>query len=392
MAYALVRAAAADILPESGDGPAFDAARTLDELWSGRDSMSGYGKALLLLTLDAKKDSRGAALATEVAAAAKTSGGLSWWTSENDPLLDDWMDTSVEATATALRALAPHMPNDPLLERSVRWLMANRDNGSYWSSTKQTALALVGILDYLRARREAPGTVTVDVEVNGKRAGSHTFTPSSWTDANPTIVRVDGQTGVNKVRLITRTPGTVYWTATARYYDNRETLEQTGTRKLALSRKYFTLSPVQKNGRIVYRDTPFTGTLAPGDLLLVRLTAAGSKDWRYLMLDDPLPAGMEAVQENDLYELERPPEWWYGSKREYRDSRVLQFQSDFSRGRYEYAYLLKAVTPGRFRAMPARLSPMYAPDVAATTAPQPVEIRSAQSSAARTTGVSGGSR
>ncbi len=286
------------------------------------------------------------------------------------------MDTSIEATATALRALAPHMASDPLLERAVRYLMANRNNGSWWTSTKDTALALVGILEYLRARKEAPATVTVDVEVNGRAAGSHTFTPASWTDANPIVVRADGVTGVNKVRLVTRTPGTVYWTATGRYYDNRDALEQTGTRTLALSRKYFTLSPVQKNGRIVYRESPFTGPLAPGDLLLVRLVAAGSKDWRYLMLEDPLPAGMEAVQDTDVYELERPPDWWYGSKREYRDNRVVQFQSGFSQGRYEYVYMLKAVIPGRYRAMPARLSPMYAPGVAATTAPQPVEIRS----------------
>ena len=94
------------------------------------------------------------------------------------------------------------------------------------------------------------------------------------------------------------------------------------------------------------------------------------------MLEDPLPAGLEAVKEDDLYELEKPPQWWYGSKREYRDTRVVQFQSDFTTGRYEYVYLLKAVTPGRFKAMPARLSPMYSPDVAATTGPQEVEVRS----------------
>ena len=82
--------------------------------------MTSYGRALLLLTLDAKKDARAAALAKELAAEAKTNGALSWWVSENDPLLDDWMDTSIEATATALRALAPHMANDPLLERAVR--------------------------------------------------------------------------------------------------------------------------------------------------------------------------------------------------------------------------------------------------------------------------------
>lgn len=374
MLYALVRASAVDVTRESVEG--FDFGRAVDEAWSARGELTPYGQALLVLVLDARKDSRADEAARSLVASAKTTGALSYWSSDSDPLLDDWMDTSVEATAFALRALAPRTPGDPLLERAVRWLMANRSNGVYWTSTKQTALALVGILDYLRARQEAPTTVSIEVEVNGQPAGQQTFTASDWTRPNPVVLRVPGQAGANRVKLRTRTPGTVYWTATARYYDNRESLEQTGSRKLALSRKYFSLSPVQRDGRIVYRETPFGGTLQPGDLLLVRLTAAGSTDWRYLMLEDPLPAGLEAVQDADAYELERPPAWWYGSKREYRDTRVVQFQSDFSAGRYEYVYLLKATTPGRFRAMPARLAPMYAPGVAATTAPQPVEVSS----------------
>jgi uncharacterized protein YfaS (alpha-2-macroglobulin family) len=94
------------------------------------------------------------------------------------------------------------------------------------------------------------------------------------------------------------------------------------------------------------------------------------------MLEDPLPAGAEAVQDPDLYELEKPRDWWYGSQREYRDNRIVQFQTDFDRGRYEYTYILKIVTPGRFRAMPAQMSAMYVPDAFATTGTQTVEVLS----------------
>lgn len=375
MLYALLRARAAGVEPED-NGAALDVKQEVDALWSARANFTPYARALLTLTLNALEDARAQEAARELAATAVTKGGLSWWPSENDPLLDDWMDTSVEATAFAVQALAPHMPDDPLLERAIRWLMANRDNGVSWMSTKQTAFALMGILDFLRARKEAPAAVTVEVDVNGTTIGSHTFTPESWTQPNPVTLRATAQPGANQVRIRTKTTGAVYWTVTGRYHDTREGLEATGARTLALSRRYFRLAPVQRNGRIVYRESAFDGTLAPGDLLLVRLVAAGSRDWKYLMLEDPLPAGAEAVRDPELYELERPPEWWYGSRREYRDTRVVQFQRDFSNGRYEYVYLLKAVTPGRFRAMPARLSPMYAPDVAATTGPQIVEVTS----------------
>jgi uncharacterized protein YfaS (alpha-2-macroglobulin family) len=384
------------VRPDSGDdGAKFDDKAAVEELWSKRASMTSYGRALLLLTLDITKDARADTLAKELAGEAQTRGELSWWTSEDDPLLDQWEDTSVEATAMAVKALAPHMASDPLIERAARWLLVNRNGGYFWSSTKQTAFALMGLLEHLRARQEKPTTTVVDVEVNGAKVGSHTFTPESWTQANPITLSAPGQTGANKVRLIVRSGGTVYWSATVRYYDNRESLEQTGTHRLALSRKYFTLSPVtqqQRNGqtRIVYRESPFNGTAKPGDLLLVRLVAAGSKDWRYLMIEDPLPAGVEAVRDPDIYELERRPTWWYGSKREYRDTRVVQFQNEFTDGRYEYTYLLKVVTPGSFRAMPAQVAPMYVPDAFATTGVQAVEVTSSPSDTAPAAGPAAG--
>jgi hypothetical protein len=70
-------------------------------------------------------------------------------------------------------------------------------------------------------------------------------------------------------------------------------------------RRYFSLTPVQVGGRTRYRETPFAGTARPGDVLLVRLSAAGSTDWRYLMIEDPLPAGTEAIAEADLYPSHR---------------------------------------------------------------------------------------
>jgi uncharacterized protein YfaS (alpha-2-macroglobulin family) len=376
MTWTMAQAIAQNVKPDAAeDGAPFDVKAALDDLWSKRATMTAYGKSLLLLALDVSKDTRADALARELAGAAQTRGDLSWWTSDNDPLLDDWEDTSVEATAMALKALAPHMASDPLIERAARWLLVNRNGGYYWSSTKQTAFALMGLLEHLRAKHEKPATAVVDVEINGTKVGSHTFTPEEWTQPNPVMLAAPGQVGANHVKLTVRSGGAIYWTATARYYDNRDALEQTGTHRLALSRKYFTLSPVtQANGKIVYHEEPFSGHAKPGDLLLVRLVAAGSKEWRYLLIEDPLPAGVEAIRDPDIYDLEHRPTWWYGSKREYRDSRVVQFQNEFSDGRYEYTYLLKVVTPGSFRAMPAQIAPMYVPDVFATTGVQTVEV------------------
>lgn len=338
--------------------------------------MSPYGRALLLLTFNEAKDPRGAELAKELIAEAQSTGDLTFWPTDGDPLLEDAIETSVEATALAVKGLAAHDPKNPLLERAVRWLLLNRNAGWYWSSTKQTAMVLYGLIDYMKARGELGATFAADVIVNGQPAGSHTFTPAELTSPDPVLITAPAQPGANTVKIVKRGGGALYWSAAADYYETRAPLAPEGSRQLALVRQYFTLTPVTVRNRIVYREAPFSGTAAPGDLLLVRLTVAGSKAWRYLILEDPLPAGTEPIQREDSYPLERRSRngWWYGSQREFRDDRAVVFQESFDSGRYEYQYLLKVITPGIFRAMPARVSPMYVPGIIASSEPQTFTI------------------
>jgi hypothetical protein len=117
-------------------------------------------------------------------------------------------------------------------------------------------------------------------------------------------------------------------------YDGR--ILRTGDRTLAIARDYFSLTSVPASKqKIVYRETPFSGTAKPGDVLLVRLVVAGAKDWRYLLIEDMLPAGVETIADNDLYPLEhRHPRPWEG-RREFRDDRAVFFQDGLPDGRVE---------------------------------------------------------
>ncbi|MEI6668900.1 MAG: MG2 domain-containing protein [Acidobacteriota bacterium] len=362
---------------DSDDAKNWNRKTALDELWNARGRMTAYGQSLLLMALDLVKDARGNDLANELTAAAKRKGDLAWWPTDHDPLLEDFNDTSVEATAFAVRALARRDPKNPLLEPAVRWLLLNRTYGVYWASTKQTAMVLYGLLDVMKARGEAATDSEVDVIVNGASIGTRRFTAASITAPDPIELTAPARGGANSIRLVKRGGGAVYWAAQATYYDTAAAQERTGSRKLALQREYFSLAPVTVNGRVVYRETPFTGTARPGDLLLVRLTTAGSKDWRYLMLEDPIPAGTEPIQQEQLYALEKRTSFWWGSRREFRDSRVVFFLESFAEGRYEFSYMLKVTTPGVFRATPARISAMYVPEATASSATMSVTVESA---------------
>lgn len=377
-AYVLQRTSGAE--PEIGwfsDGQqgVYAHAAARDELWNMRSRMSAYGRSLLLLLLDETKDSRANDLAAALIGEAQTRGDVSWWAVANDPLIFDYAETSVEATAFAVQALVKRDPKNPVIERAVRWMMLNRTAG-YWSSTKQTAMAIYGLLSFMQARGETGQPFTVDVFVNGQAAGKHSFTAASMTAPDPIVISAPATAGANQVRLVKRDGGTVYWSAAAEYYDTTTADARSGSRQLALTRKYSLLTPVTVKGNIVYRETPFDGTAKPGDVLTVRLTVAGSPEWRYLALEDPLPAGVEAMQDTSSYPLEKPkPEaWWSGSRVEYRDNRTVFFQESFEEGRYEFAYLVKVIAPGQFRAVPAQISPMYVPGVHASSEPQTFTI------------------
>ena len=210
-------------------------------------------------------------------AEAKQTGDLAWWDVDHDPLLEDWADTSVEATATALQALAARTPSAPVLDAAVRFLLANRLSGRYWVSTKQTAMALYGLTAFMKARGESPSAFAVDVAVNGSAVKTVTFDAASLTAPDPVLVSVAGREGDNTVTLTKRGGGALYWSAAARYFDTRTPIARTGGRRLAIAREYFTLSSRTVQNRIVYSETPFSGTAAPGDVVLVRLTVAGAE-------------------------------------------------------------------------------------------------------------------
>ena len=141
-------------------------------------------------------------------------------------------------------------------------------------------------------------------------------------------------------------------------------------------RDYFRLVPSSEADHIVYDLSSLDGPAASGDIIAVRLTVTGS-DWKYLLAEDPIPAGTEFIERDNLYQLRNRPPWWqyYFSRRELHDDHMAIFQTYFSQGQQQYFYLLKVVNPGLFHASPARVQPMYQPGVEATTETRTVEVK-----------------
>src|SRR5260370_1763857 len=126
--------------------------------------------------------------------------------------------------------------------------------------------------------------------------------------------------------------------------------------------------------KITYNLQPLSGELHVGDVLAVRVTVGGN-EWRYLLVEDPIPAGAEFIERDDLYEFRQKPAWWeyWWTRREFHDDRAAFFQTYFTRN-HDYVYLLKIVNPGKFQVSPALAQPMHQPSHLPTTNAPPIHI------------------
>jgi uncharacterized protein YfaS (alpha-2-macroglobulin family) len=114
-----------------------------------------------------------------------------------------------------------------------------------------------------------------------------------------------------------------------------------------------------------------------GQQVRVVVTMQTENDLLYAVIEDPIPAGGEAVDPNlDTSETiedglleptfnSRPGYWggWFFNRVEFRDDKVV-FLADFlPAGTYQYTYFLNAIIPGEYQVMPTFAKQAYFPEV-----------------------------
>jgi uncharacterized protein YfaS (alpha-2-macroglobulin family) len=349
----------------------------LDQVYAQHVKLSPYGYAILGLAMELAKDARAAAIAEALESSATQDGQQAWWAATRDEMLDFSEDVTPEATAYVVKLLSHQRAASPLLPKAALWLMNHRNEGYWWSSTKQTAMVIYGLTDYLKASNELKPNLTATVYVNEKPAVTRKFDQATGIAA-PDLVLDESQlaAGVNHVRVTMQGTGRLYYSTRAEYYSTEDKLQKAGTVSLNILRDYFKLVPEKSGDKIVYDTVPLNGAVSQGDIVAVRLTVTGS-EWRYLLAEDPIPAGTEFIERDDSYELKSRPPWWeyYFTRRELHDDRMAIFETFFPQGQQTYFYLLKVVNAGIFQVSPARVQPMYQPSFLSTTESRRMEVK-----------------
>jgi hypothetical protein len=349
-----------------------------DSVWEERKDLSPYGAAMLGLAMVQMKDPRAHDLANLVEKGAIVDQQTAHWELNRDPMLDFATDASPEATAFAAKFLSKIRPESSLLPKASYWLVTHRNEGYWWDSTKQTAFVVYGLTDFLNLSGELKPNYSVEVLVNGRSVASRKFTEADAFSPNAVTVNLtaDQLSASNNIVIRKHGLGRLYWSLRGEYYSDEKRLLNNGSFNLTLAREYFKLSPARENGRILYKLDRLNGPVQVGDTLAVRLTVTGS-EWKYMMIEDPIPVGTEFVTRDNLYEIKEKPSWWnwYYTRREFHDDRAAFFETYFPQGAKEYVYLLKVVNPGMFRVSPGKVEPMYQPQFFGTSDPLTMEVK-----------------
>ncbi|MGY2896247.1 alpha-2-macroglobulin family protein [Deinococcus sp. UYEF24] len=308
-------------------------------------------------------------------------GALVHWetpkSQDSDRWYDFWDDNSIQVTATALEAIARLDPSSPLVPGVSQWLLSNR-RGPKWISTQDTTSVIIAALALKPVNSALASTVTVSLD--GRKVGSVNVNGRSAASFDvPNSEVSGGRLGTGKHTLtLSGAPAGLTSAAQLSFAREPAELRSDEAHGLRLTRRYERLDPVwdAAHKRYTYRRTPLlrAGQLQPvtsGDLVLVTLTVQPENhSARYLLISDPVPAGMKALDERSLAiaGLPDPDEsdweswnYWYAG-RDLLDDRV-DLYADYLEGRQTMTYLLRAQTPGTFTALPTHAFLMYDPDV-----------------------------
>jgi uncharacterized protein YfaS (alpha-2-macroglobulin family) len=381
----------------------------LDNLWKQRERLNAYSMALLALsarrfgeqerakvlvrnlengvrrdeTPDTSVIVRGPQRSSAaVIGTAHWGEDRGWWR---------WSQGAVESTAFVLRALLAIDPDNPLIEPASNWLIKNR-RGAQWNNTRDTAIAVLTLNEYLLASGELEGGIGFEVFVNGTSIARRSLTSDEVLDA-PSRWTIDAallRDGANEVRIVrTGGDGPIYFASEIELFSLEEPIAPAGN-EVFVRRQYHRLVPQPTllkgfvEQRVALNDE---GTSVSGERVEVVLTLEAKNDYEYLVVEDLKPAGLEAVRLRSgeaLFARElasdsvaRPDgtredgdytgrtRWVY---QELRDRKVALFIDRLPQGVWEIRYELRAEVPGSFHALPPLVHAMYVPEIRANGA------------------------
>lgn len=349
-----------------------------DFLYRDRVDLSVYAKAMFGIALHQEQQAEKLAMILKnceqflvqddenQTAYLKLPEGSYWW---------HWYGSEIESNAYYLKLLSRTNAKDERASRLVKYLLNNRKHSTYWNSTRDSAVCVEAMAEYIKNSGEDKPNLTVEVYLDGKKHKEVKIDPTNlFTFDNKFVLEGAAvESGKHTLEIKKKGTGPVYFNAYVTNFTLEDFIQKAGL-EVKVNRKYYKLDRVkdatikvsgargqaldQKIEKYKRTEIQSGAELKSGDLVEVELEIDSKNDYEYLCFEDPKAAGFEAVQlrsgygNNDM-----------GAFMEMRDDRVCFFVRALARGKHSVSYRLRAEIPGKFSALPTRGYAMYAPEL-----------------------------
>ena len=347
----------------------------MEKLYNERGKMPLFAKAYLLKALNASKGNPAmiAELVRDLMNNAKVAPTSAHFEEQQSP---DWywiFSSTTRTTALILQAVVETQPENSLIPKVVRWLIDRQKNGC-WRTTQENWYVVDALATYFRTYEKEEPNFTAEVRLAGGELMKELFKGRTLDTRFKEMPLSDLQRGaLYPIDFLKQGPGRLYYTVRMNYYPSGQTKAKEEGISVIKTMERFTMA----------EDS--VPTISAGAISKVTITIATNQARNFIVVDDPVPAGLEIVNTSfqttgtNLAQQERgSSNWWEWNPfrhREMYDDKALFFADYLPAGVHTLTYLVRATSYGTFQAPATRAEGMYEPEVFGQTSSKLIRVQ-----------------
>ncbi len=266
-----------------------------------------------------------------------------------------------------------------IAEKMIRYLLQKRGNRG-WRSTQENAVIVNSFAKYFESFEQVEPDFTAKVSAAGSTVLSEVFRGRELRVQDVVIPSRPTGPDLIPVSISRDGVGRVYYSISAKGYTTEQLDRQNNGLEVARSLRLIDASG--KAGSPIGDTNDGTITLDAGDVVQVEIRVSSPTARNFVVVDDPLPAGLEALNTDfattsSVLTRNTGSNRWWGSfnHTEMRDDRVLLFADYLRAGEHTYRYAARATTPGTYLLPPISSSLMYQPSINGRSEHGKMEVR-----------------
>ena len=363
--------------------------------------MSLFGKAHYLLALTQVADTADmqAEVVDMIRAHANETSGKFVFSEEVDGAYQRLLHSSLRTNCAILSALVAYDTTrhgdtaaSEVPSKLVRSIAQTRQNRTHWPNTQENIFCMNALIDFSHTYEREEPHLTLRASLNQDQIGEaqvQGYRAPAVDFQYPIQAEDVGQKAT--VTLTRQGQGQVYY-AMRLFYAPTELQSQPLNAGIEVQREY----SVERGRGWVLLESPLQ--LRLGELVRVDLYVALPAARNFVVVDDPVPGGLEPVNRDLATASQTDAEkatvpyaagsWWFryndwrafGSTRwsfyhrELRHQAVRFYSEYLPAGRYHLAYVAQAIAPGEFAVLPLRAEEMYNPETYGQSAPATLRV------------------